>query len=50
MFLLIKDLDNPFDFSIRGETGTEISLKPIHDIEYTLYKSKESFSNDFHTS
>lgn len=40
MFLLIKDLDNPFDFSIKGETGTEISLKPIHDIEYILYDSK----------
>jgi hypothetical protein len=50
MFLLIKDLDNPFDFSIRGETGTEISLKPIHDIEYTLYNSKESFSGDFRNS
>jgi len=40
MFLLIKDLDNPFDFPIKGETGTEISLKPIHDIEYILYDSK----------
>jgi hypothetical protein len=37
MFLLIKDLDNPFDFSIKGETGTEISLKPIHDIESMVY-------------
>ena len=40
MFLLIKDLDNPIDFSIKGETGTKISLKPIHDIEYILYDSK----------
>jgi hypothetical protein len=31
MFLLIKDLDNPFDYVTRGETGTEISLKPIRD-------------------
>ena len=31
MFLLIKDLDNPFDYAGRGETGTEIPLKPIHD-------------------
>ena len=31
MVLLIKDLDNPFDHSAKGETGTEISLKPIHD-------------------
>jgi hypothetical protein len=33
MFLLIKDLDNPFDYSVHGETGTEISLKPLHDLE-----------------
>jgi len=31
MFLLIKDLDNPFDYSIQGESGTEISLKPLND-------------------
>lgn len=36
MFLLIKDLDNPFDYSVKGETGTEISLKPIHDLETAL--------------
>jgi len=33
MFLLIKDLDNPFDYSANGESGTEISLKPLHDHE-----------------
>ena len=32
MFLLIKDLDNPFDYEENGESGTEISLKPIHDL------------------
>lgn len=36
MFLLIKDLDNPFDYSLHGESGTEISLKPIHDLESAL--------------
>jgi len=36
MFLLIKDLDNPFDYSIKGERGTEISLKSIRDFESTL--------------
>lgn len=30
MVFLIKDLDNPFDYSTNGEGGTEISLKPIH--------------------
>ena len=33
MFLLIKDLDNPFDYSAKGETGTEISLKPIYELQ-----------------
>jgi len=33
MFLLIKDLDNPFDYSVNSEGGTEISLKPLHDFE-----------------
>jgi len=36
MFLLIKDLDNPFDYSLKGESGTEVSLKPIHDLERAL--------------
>ncbi len=36
MFLLIKDLDNPFDYSVKGESGTEISLKPIHDLKSEL--------------
>lgn len=36
MVFLIIDLDNPFDYSIKGESGTEISLKPIHDLELVL--------------
>jgi hypothetical protein len=40
MFLLIKDLDNPFNFFAKGEIGTEISLRPIHDIESILYDLK----------
>ena len=40
MFLLIKDLDNPFDYAANGETGTEISLKPIHDFEKIIFDSK----------
>ena len=36
MLLLIKDLDNPFDYSTQGESGTEISLKPIRDLETAL--------------
>jgi len=40
MFFLIKDLDNPFDYATNGETGTEISLKPIHDFETIILESK----------
>jgi hypothetical protein len=36
MVFLIIDLDNPFDYSNKGETGTEISLKPLHDLEVVL--------------
>lgn len=32
MVLLIKDIDNPFDYSLNGESGTEVSLKPIHEL------------------
>lgn len=39
MVFLIKDLDNPFDYSTNGEQGTEISLKPIH-------QHKESLKNE----
>jgi len=34
MFMLIKDLDDPFDYVSNGESGTEVSLKPIHDLEF----------------
>ena len=32
MFFLIKDLDNPFEYSVKGEHGNEISLKPLRDL------------------
>lgn len=32
MFMLIRDLDNPYDYSVHGESGTEISLNPLHDL------------------
>jgi hypothetical protein len=40
MFLLIKDLDNPFEYSLKGESGTEVPLKPIHDFEVEFTGSK----------
>ncbi|NTV23287.1 MAG: hypothetical protein HGA85_02845 [Nanoarchaeota archaeon] len=36
MILLIKDFDNPFEYAGHGEQGSEISLKPIHDLEKRL--------------
>jgi len=33
MVFLIIDLDNPFDYSVNGESGTEVPLKPLHDLE-----------------
>jgi hypothetical protein len=32
MLFLIKDLDNPFDYSEHGDKGNEISLKPLQDL------------------
>jgi hypothetical protein len=32
MLLLIKDIDDPFDYAVNGEGGTEISLKPLNDL------------------
>jgi hypothetical protein len=39
MLLLIKDLDNPFDYYTYGESGTKISLKPVRDLETALKES-----------
>jgi hypothetical protein len=40
MVFLIRDLDNPFDYGMRGESGTEISLKPLHDHESVMQDFK----------
>lgn len=32
MVMLIKDLDNPFDYSGHSNNKTEVSIKPIHDL------------------
>lgn len=37
MLFLIKDLDNPFDYAAYGETGSEISIKPLNDLMERLY-------------
>jgi hypothetical protein len=41
MIDLIKDLDNPFDYSEHGENGTEVSLKPIHDLIIRVNEDKK---------
>jgi hypothetical protein len=41
MINLIEDLDNPFDYSTHGESGTEVSLKPIHDLISRVSEDKK---------
>jgi hypothetical protein len=36
MIFLIKDLDNPFDYTSNYEESNEVSLKPLHDIKSSL--------------
>jgi hypothetical protein len=36
MVFLIIDLDNPFDYSVKGESGTEIPLKPLYDLKSAM--------------
>ena len=42
MIFLIKDLDNPFDYAIKGNHGTEVSIKPIYDVNSALNEYKMS--------
>ncbi len=47
MIFLIKDLDDPFEYGKYGETGTEVSLKPLHDLIARLSekgKNKDDFA------
>jgi hypothetical protein len=39
MIALIKDLDNPFEYSEYGEVRSEVSLKPLHDLRNRLSKN-----------
>ena len=40
MIFLIRDLDNPFDYAANGEGGTEVSLKPLRELEASLGRAK----------
>ncbi len=42
MIFLIKDLDNPFDYSEHGENGTEVSIKPINDLIERIAVSRQA--------
>lgn len=42
MLLLIKDLDDPFEYHEYGELGDEVSLKPIHDLIARLNEKNKS--------
>ncbi|MEI6587935.1 MAG: hypothetical protein WCO05_03225, partial [Candidatus Moraniibacteriota bacterium] len=43
MIFLIKDLDNPFDYSEHGENGTEVSIKPICDLIGRIGRKQNKF-------
>ncbi|MFA6072859.1 MAG: hypothetical protein WC758_01995 [Candidatus Woesearchaeota archaeon] len=46
MVFLIRDLDDPFEYNKYGEAGSEISLKPIQDLNDRLYPiSKQKKAN-----
>jgi len=40
MIFLIKDLDNPFDYKDHWENGSEVSIKPIHDVIKRISEEK----------
>jgi len=42
MIMLIKDIDNPFDYSTNGESSGEISLFPLYDVEKRLIDKQSS--------
>lgn len=42
MVFLIKDLDNPFDYNSKVDTGTEVSLKALYDLVEMLNTRQNS--------
>ncbi|MGV8057619.1 MAG: hypothetical protein AB2L12_06320 [Smithellaceae bacterium] len=45
MILLIKDLDNPFDYSEKGESPGEVALFPIHEVKVRLENKLKKMGN-----
>ena len=45
MILLIKDLDNPFDYSEKGESPGEVALFPIHEVKARIENKLRKMGN-----
>jgi hypothetical protein len=45
MILLIKDLDNPFDYSDKEESPGEVALFPIHEVKARLENKLKKMGN-----
>jgi hypothetical protein len=45
MILLIKDLDNPFDYSDKGESPGEVALFPIHEVKVRMKNKLRKMEN-----
>jgi len=45
MILLIRDLDNPFDYAEFGECGNDVSLKPLHDMKERVHGKYHGWAN-----
>lgn len=46
MVFLVKDLDNPFDYSVKGERHSEISLRPLHDCMQVIDDFLKNYPED----
>jgi hypothetical protein len=45
MILLIKDLDNPFDYSEKGDSPGEVALFPIHEVKARMENKLKKMRN-----
>jgi hypothetical protein len=45
MILLIKDLDDPFDYSEKGESPGEVALFPVHEVKARLENKLKKMVN-----
>ena len=45
MILLIKDLDNPFDYSDKGDSPGEVALFPVHEVRARMENKLKKMGN-----